>query len=688
MARHSKTAAPDNTIPLGVLTPEEAKRAAAQIDGKVTESWGFGRLKWTPMQLRVFKCKEDEIGMLGGKGSGKSALARGWLVSGNPYEPPTDVNGQPILVNRSYTYHPHYRGLILRKNQEDLDDFIQRAAEMWGPSLGGQYVDGHFRFPSGAIIDCGHMKDATAWQKYLGIEFQRIVIDEAALIPDFASYEQLRSCMRTVHPELKTQILLTSNAHGRGAGWLRERFMDVCVGKKENGGRVWSSNPDRLEGEKIPHGETIFEEFKDPDSGEMFAQSRVWIFSNYKDNPAVMRTGYGRQLATLTDPKMRRAYLEGDWDAFFGSYFSDVFRPRGPHAGEPDNANHVINPITLTPWWNRTIAMDWGYAHETAVLWGAKSPDGRLYVYREMAASQVSPERWGYEIANASREELEKLNSHSMTLYLSHDAFQNRNGDHTIAEIVALGIARVLGPKSVHLPDLMIRKIKEAYYQDMMGGDSALARDKAIENIRLQKRLGITIRMAEKTSVIGWQHCRELMRFEPIGTINNDFDGNLAMKILQDSGPDKFNEYVNLYRVTKQEVLPKLQIFSTLRRLIDAIPKAQHVDGEEDMDKAHFFGKDLCDAFSYLVLGASDDTPQEPFEAYRDRMMTELLEREPNATTMSLVGANMEWEARFKSKNSVAPYTPPRKARMRGLIQRGQWKQPNNVDEVFGGRLQ
>jgi hypothetical protein len=72
MARHSKTAAADNTIPLGILTPEEVKRAASQIDGKVTESWGFGRLKWTPMQWTVFKCKEDEIGMLGGKGSGKA----------------------------------------------------------------------------------------------------------------------------------------------------------------------------------------------------------------------------------------------------------------------------------------------------------------------------------------------------------------------------------------------------------------------------------------------------------------------------------------------------------------------------------------------------------------------------------------------------------------------------------------
>ena len=217
MARHSKTAALDNTLPLGILTPEEVKRAAAQIDGKVTESWGFGKLKWNAMQIKVFKHQADELGLLGGKGSSKSTAARGWLVMGNPHLPQTDAQGQPILVNRSYTYHPNYRALILRKNQEDLDDFIQRAAEMWGPTLGGQYVDGHFRFPSGAIIDCGHMKDATAWQKYLGIEFQRIAIDEAALIPDFASYEQLRSCMRTVHSELKTQILLTSNAHGRGA---------------------------------------------------------------------------------------------------------------------------------------------------------------------------------------------------------------------------------------------------------------------------------------------------------------------------------------------------------------------------------------------------------------------------------------------------------------------------------------
>lgn len=630
--------------------------------------WGSAEKPWNPMQIRVLTCLADEIALLGGKGSGKSLCARAWLVTGNPHLPKIDDKGNQLLVNWSYIYHPEYRGLILRRNQEDLDDFIARAIEMYKP-YGGDFVNGRFQFLSGATVDCGHMKDRNSWQKYLGIEYQRVVIDEAALIPEFESYEQLRSCLRTTDPSMRMQMLVTSNANGPGAGWLKERFMRA----RDKQGNV------------VPHDTVIEEEYDDPDTGKKFMRSRIWIFSTYKDNPAVVKTGYGRQLATLSDPKMRRAYLEGDWDAFFGSYFSDLFRPEGPHPNEPPNAMHVVPPKALTPWWHRSIGMDWGYAHESAVLWGCRDLQGRFYIYRELAASQVSPERMGFEIAKATRDELEKIPSHSITMHLSHDAFQNRTGDRSIAEIIALGIARVLGPNAIHLPDLMMKAVKDAYFQDGSNPMAQIERDRAIEKIRLQKRTGITIRIAEKTGIIGWQHVRELMRWESIGEINNGFDAALGARILQEGGPAKFNEYVSLHRDIKPEVLPKLQIFDTCPRIIDAIPKAQHVDGEEEMDKKHFFGKDLVDSLLYLCLGSHDEFPEEPFEAFREDMMTKLRQREPDATVMSLVLANQEWESQFKSKNVLAPYTPPRAARMRRLLaQKLVPDQRNRIDDTFG----
>lgn len=1034
MARQQQHQPPQQAIGL-IGSPADFEAAIKR--GFKPQGWGTPDKPWNPMQLRVLTCLADEIALLGGKGSGKSLCARAWLVTGNPGQPKEDVKGNPILVNRSYIYHPQYRGLILRRNQEDLDDFIARAIEMYKP-YGGDYINGRFQFISGATIDCGHMKDRNSWQKYLGIEYQRMVIDEAALIPEFESYEQLRSCLRTTDPILRMQMLVTSNANGPGAcvpygdvltpsgwrdiksiavgdsiytvledgslaetlvsqthsshyegtmatvnmrgfhmactpnhevayipdqaahhvvphqlrrmdklpgnatilrsvkwqgsrigsfeppqfsgepkvnrlkqptsisgdlyaqlmGWFlsegyvlqreRDRLFGItqikpdhkgtieqmlkecgfsyrllhngfsicsprwwtylrqfgtsvdkfipsalknstvdqlwilltalmdgdgswgrsgnsrtkrirsktsgvyytiskrladdvaevclklgfvvyistrigrpgpvcghaeknprhltyqvnfrqpsrggtwiatgnirnaskgrkklpntewieysgpvyCIGVPEThtfvirqNGAVWVSGNSWLrerfmrardkDGKFIPHDTTIFENYEDPDKpGETFVRSRIWIFSTYKDNPTVVKTGYGRQLMTLSDPKMRRAYLEGDWDAFFGSYFSDLFRPEGPHSNEPANASHVIKPLPLTSWWHRSIGMDWGYAHESAVLWGCRDLAGRFYIYRELAASQVSPERMGFEIAKASREELEKLPSHSMVLHLSHDAFQNRTGDRSIAEIIALGIARVLGPNAVHLPDMMMKAVRDAYYQDSNNPMAQQERDRAIEKIRLQKRTGITIRIAEKTGNIGWTHVRELMRWESVGELNNSYDGALAMRILQEGGPAKLNEYVSLHRDVNPEALPKLQIFDSCPRIIDAIPKAQYVDGEEEMDKKHFFGKDLVDSLLYLSIGAYDEFPEEPFEAFREDMLMKLRQREPEATVMSLVLANQEWESQYKNKHTLAPYTPPRQARMRRLLAQGLV--PDNrskIDERFG----
>lgn len=648
-----------------IVSSEEAARLQERYGARVVVHGGGPGQDWWDWQKRVLTCLADEVAMLGGKGSGKSAVMRGWLISGNPNLPDYDSEDNPVPVNQSYTYHPEYLGLILRKNEGDLADFIRRAARMWQP-YGGEYKNGRFEFPSGARIDCGHLKDETSWQKYIGIEYQRIAIDEAGLIKEYDLFDELRSCMRTPYPELRVQIVLASNAGGPGTGWLIERYM-----KARDKNNVI-----------IPHDTIIEEEFMHPFTGEKKTRTRIWMFSTVEDNPIYKTSDYAVTLLSIQDPKKRRAYFEGHWDALFGSYFGDIFRPEGPVMAnsEPPTANHVIEPIKLQPWWHRSISMDWGYAHESAVLWAAKSPDRRTYIYRELVASQTSPVRMGFEIAMATREELATYPSRSITLHLSHDAFAARGGDKSYAELIAQGMARVLGANSVHLPDLLIRNLRESFAMNEVAAPWVTQeREKAIEAIRLQRRIGITIRIAEKTSVIGWQHCREIMRWESIGEINAQFDPQMAQDLLM-RDPSAFTEYCKLYRDVQPEVLPKLQIFNTCKRLIDAIPRAQHEDGTEAVSKDHYPGRDSLDAFSYLVTGMIEECPPEPYEVFRDSRLDKIVKQSPQVTVNDLIHANRVIEAEWKDKMSQrASYTPPRHARASRMLLQGKMKPDQTV---------
>jgi hypothetical protein len=665
-----------NPQPTGwVGSIEEIEELQSRFGSEIIEeSWGGPGKPWFEWQKVALTCTADEIGLFGGKSGGKSVFLRAWLVSGNPTEP-----DEEDIVNKSYIYHPDYLGLILRKNEKDLVDFILRAAKMWGP-LGGEYVNGYFRFPAytkdgmqtsqlGARIDCGHMKDSSAWQKYIGTEYQRVAIDEAPLIADYSLIEELRSCMRTPHAKMRIQIAYAGNAGGPGTGWILDRFMRVRD----------------KEGNIIPHDTVITEDWEHPFTKQIVKRTRIWVFSTIADNTVMRDTPYAVTLISLTDPKMRAAYFEGRWDALFGSYFGDLFRPDGPKVGEPKEACHVITkskttneyPTSLRPWWPISMGGDWGYDHDAAFLWARKTPDKQVIVYREFSVNRTLPERLGVEIARLTKPDLEKLPSHSITLHLGHDAFANKTGDRTIAELIAAGIAKVLGPGSVYLPDILIKRLKETWEADANNWTDQRERDKAIDQIRLHRRQGITIKIAEKTGIIGWQYCRESLRFEPTIASNVAYDERFAQRLLQ-ADPKAFEEYSKLYRDIKPEVLPKLQILDCCPQLIDAIPKTQHEEGTENVDKKHFRGKDIVDTWLYLSLGMEDENPQEPYEVYRDRKLEEVMRSDVMITVNDLVRVNMMLESEWKDKDKgLAPYTPPRQARARHLLRLGKLKREN-----------
>ena len=71
--------------------------------------------------------------------------------------------------------------------------------------------------------------------------------------------------------------------------------------------------------------------------------------------------------------KQCRAYLEGDWNILDGQYFTE-FR----------ESVHIVEPHIPKNAKKYIIALDYGYAKPSCVLWLAQDYDGNVTCYREL----------------------------------------------------------------------------------------------------------------------------------------------------------------------------------------------------------------------------------------------------------------------------------------------------------------
>jgi len=182
--------------------------------------------------------------------------------------------------------NPLLRALIIRRNSEDLKDWVDRAKRIYEP-LGAKKVGTppEFHWPLGAIFRTGHLKDANAYAKYVGHEYQRMLIEELNLIPAEENYLKLISSCRSTIPELPPQVMTNFNPSDIGFDWIKKRF--------------------RLEGIPDKPIETI-----DGKTG----LKRIFIPSGLKDNPYLDKDPqYNAFLNGLPDG-LREAWRDGSWD--------------------------------------------------------------------------------------------------------------------------------------------------------------------------------------------------------------------------------------------------------------------------------------------------------------------------------------------------------------------------------------
>jgi len=240
------------------------------------------KVHWEPQptQTKALVRIEDEILYGGARGRGKTDAGQAWLL---------------YNIDK-----PYYRALVIRRNADDLRDWVDRARKMYAPT-GAEFTGNpvEIRFPTGALIRTGHLKDAGAYTKYQGHEYQKILIEELTHISREKDYEALLGSCRSTHPDIKPQVFCTTNPDGDGFYWIKKRW----------------NIPDRPSYEPIVN--------------EVNGRKLVFIFSKLEDNKYLLQDkNYVNYLESISDDTLRKQWREGDWSEpkIEGSYYGEQLR--------------------------------------------------------------------------------------------------------------------------------------------------------------------------------------------------------------------------------------------------------------------------------------------------------------------------------------------------------------------------
>jgi len=257
------------------------------------------------------------------------------------------------FLQEVHKYGKHWRGVIFRRTYDELEELLHRARQLYPPT-GAMWVAGKrtWVWENGATLKFRFLERDQDADRYQGHQYTWIGFDELTSWPTDHSYNKLKACLRSAEIEIPTKrIRASGNPGGVGHNWVQKRFVD-------------------------PHPLGSI-----PIRDEKTNSERLFIRSRLQDNEALMERDptYVDRLRMSGPPALVKAWLEGDWSAIIGAYFSEF-----------SIAKHVIEPFEISDYWMRFGAKDWGSAAPFAVGWFAVSdgsdirfPKNALIMYRE-----------------------------------------------------------------------------------------------------------------------------------------------------------------------------------------------------------------------------------------------------------------------------------------------------------------
>jgi PBSX family phage terminase large subunit len=237
---------------------------------------------------------------------------------------------------------------IKRSAAESMEDVIRRVFKYTPYNMTGNGLE----LENGSRVVIGGYKDAADIDKYLGIEYDIIIIEECTQITE-DKLDKLRGSLRSSRASWRPRMYLSTNADGVGLAWFKRRFVEPARKGREFDTRFFD----------------------------------VTGIRNPFINPE-----YEQWLDSLTGA-LRAAWRDGDWDAFAGMSF-----PMWNYE------QHVIKSFDIPHDWPRWRAIDEGFAAPFCCLWFARDPyTRRIYVYRELYQAELTLEQQAQRILDMTQ---------------------------------------------------------------------------------------------------------------------------------------------------------------------------------------------------------------------------------------------------------------------------------------------
>lgn len=345
------------------------------------------RIETPSAKQRLFLTDRHKfVGFGGARGGGKS-----WAVRSKA----------KLLAVR----YPGIKILIVRRTYPELvnNHIVTLRDELHGIARYNEQKK-TLTFTNGSTIKFGYCNADKDMLQYQGAEFDVIFLDEATQLQE-DWIRKFTACLRGVN-DFPKRIYLTCNPGGVSHGYIKRLFVDGIYEDGEN------------------------------------AEDYSFIKSLVTDNKALMTSqpDYIRQLEALP-PKLRKAWLDGDWDIFEGQFFEE-FADRPEHY-EDRQWTHVIEPFEVPEEWTIYRSFDWGFAKPFSCAWWAVDYDGRLYRILELYGCTETPDegvKWDMskvfgEIARIEREHRWLKGKHINGI--ADPAIWQENGGPSIADEAA-----------------------------------------------------------------------------------------------------------------------------------------------------------------------------------------------------------------------------------------------------------
>lgn len=228
---------------------------------------------------------------------------------------------------------PGLKALFLRQTgkaaSESFEDLI---VSVIASKISYKYTQGVLRFPNGSRILLGGFETERDIDKYIGINYDLIAVEELNQLTEEKLLKLLGS-MRTSKDNWRPRFYASFNPGNIGHAFVKSWFVD-------------------------PHYENRQRESR-------------FVPATYKDNP-YLNPEYVQYLETLPG-QLGKAWREGSFDVFEGQYFT-----------EWDRQVHVVEPFVIPPGWIKYRAYDHGRLKPACLKWYAVDYDGNVYCYREL----------------------------------------------------------------------------------------------------------------------------------------------------------------------------------------------------------------------------------------------------------------------------------------------------------------